>query len=141
MKNATRYRKTTTGLISLAAIALILGRSLYLYKLEEILICWLFFSAAFVSLALVILAGLFVFYVGECIIHWASTSPRVISAVALRPSETYSGIIPAEIEVSFSMALPRVTSCPNLKAQKSSSTDGGRKELDYQRHNATDGFL
>ena len=101
MKNATRYRKTTTGLISFAAVALILGRNLSLFKLEEILICWLFFSAAFVSLALIILLGLFVFCAGECVIHWASAAARVISAVALRPSETYSGMIPAEDRSEF----------------------------------------
>ena len=101
MINATRYRKTTTGLISFAAVALILGRNLSLYKLEEILICWLFFSAAFVSLALVILAGILVSYAGECVIHWASTAPRLISTVALRTSEIYSGVVPAEDQSEF----------------------------------------
>ena len=101
MINATRYRKTTTGLISFAAVALILGRNLSLYKLEEILICWPAFSAAFVLLALVILAGSLVFYAGERVIHWASTAPRVISAVALRPAEICSEMIPAEDRSEF----------------------------------------
>ena len=101
MINATRYRKTTTGLISFAAVALILGRDLSLYKLEEILICWLVFGAAFVSLSLVILAGSLVFYAGERVIHWASAAPRVVQAVALRPSEICKGMIPAEDRSEF----------------------------------------
>ena len=67
-----------------------------MYQFEEFLICWLFFSVAFVSLTVLILAGILVYYAGEWVIHWVTTAPRVISTVALRPSEIYSGIISAE---------------------------------------------
>ena len=101
MIDATQYRKAAIGLISFVAIGLLLGRNLSFYRLEEILICWLVFSLAFVSLALVILVGLFVSYAGECVIHWASTAPRLISTVALRTSEIYSGVVPAEDQSEF----------------------------------------
>ena len=69
MINATRYRKTTTGLISFVTVGLLLGGSLSSYQLEEFLICWLFFSVTFVSLALLILAGILVSFAGECVIQ------------------------------------------------------------------------
>ena len=96
MIDATQYRKAATGSISFVAVGLLLGRNLSFYRLEEILICWLFLSLAFVSLALVILAGIFVFCAGEYVMHFVSTAPRVISTVVARPSEIYPGIIPAE---------------------------------------------
>ena len=91
MINATPYRKVAISLISFIAVGLLLGRNLSFYRLEEILICWVVFSLAFVSLGLAILAGMLVFCVAECVIHWASMAPRVISTVALRLSEIYSG--------------------------------------------------
>src|SRR6516164_1225232 len=75
MMDATQHRKAATRLISFAAVGLLLEGNLSLYQLEAILICWLVFSLAFVSLALLILAVIFVFYAGECVIHWASTGP------------------------------------------------------------------
>ena len=76
MINATQHWKAATSFISFAAVGLLLERNLSLYQLEEILICWLVFSLAFVSLALLILAVLFVFYAGECVVHWAGTGPK-----------------------------------------------------------------
>ena len=96
MIEVTRYRKPVKGLITFATVGLLLGHDMSLYQFEETLICWLFFSVAFVSLALVILAGLLVSYAGEWVIHWVTTAPRVMSPVALRPFEIYSGMIPAE---------------------------------------------
>ena len=96
MLDANHYRKAATGLKSLVVVGLLLGRNLSFYRLEEILICWLVFSVAFVSLALVVLAGIFVFCAGEYVMHFVRTAPRVISTVVLRPSEIYSGIIPEE---------------------------------------------
>ena len=101
MIDATQYRKAAAGLISFVAVGLFLGRNLSFYRLEGILICWLVFSLAFVSLALVILAGIFVFYASEWVMHFVSTAPRVISAVALRASEIYSGVVPAEDQSEF----------------------------------------
>jgi|SRR6516162_8377270 hypothetical protein len=91
MISATPYRKVAVGLICFVAAGFLLGRNLSFYRLEEILICWLVFSVAFVALGLAILAGMLVFCAGECVIHWVSTAPRVISTVALRLSEIYSG--------------------------------------------------
>ena len=93
---AAQYRKAAMGLVSLVAVRLLLGPKLSVYRLEEILICWLVFSLAFISLGLAIVVGVVVFYAGEGVIHWVGTAPRVISTGALRPSEIYSGIIPAE---------------------------------------------
>jgi hypothetical protein len=61
MINATQHRKVATRFISFAAVGLLLEGNLSLYQLEEILICWLVFSLAFVSLAILILAVIFVF--------------------------------------------------------------------------------
>jgi hypothetical protein len=96
MIDATQYRKAATGLISFVAVGLLLGRNVCFYRLEEILICWLFFSLAFASLALVISAGIFVFYASEYVVHFVRTALRVISTLELRPSEIYAGTIPAE---------------------------------------------
>jgi len=101
MANATHHRKAATGLISLVAIGLLLESNLSLYQLEDILISWLFFNLAFVLLTLLILAVILVAYAGEYVVHWASTAPRVISTVALRLSESYSRIIPAENRSEF----------------------------------------
>jgi hypothetical protein len=96
MINGTHYRKAAAGSISFVAVGLLLGRNLSFYRLEEILICWLFFSLACVSLALVILVGIFIFYASEYVVHFVSMAPRVISTGELRPSEIYPGIIPTE---------------------------------------------
>ena len=101
MIDAIHYRKAATGPISFVTVGLLLGSSLSSYQLEEFLICWLFFSVAFASLALLILVGILVSYAGECVIHWASTAPRLISTVALRASEIYSGVVPAEDQSEF----------------------------------------
>jgi hypothetical protein len=91
MINATRCSKVATGLTCFVALGLLLGRNLSFYRLEEILICWLVFSLAFVLLGFAILAGILLFCAGECLIHRVSTAPRVISTVALRLSESLLG--------------------------------------------------
>ena len=96
MIDATQYRKAATGSISFVAVGLLLGRNLSFYRLEEILICWLFFSLVCVSLALVLLVGIFILYASEYAVHFVSTALRVISTVELRPSETYPRTISAE---------------------------------------------
>ena len=92
MMDATQHRKAATRLISFAAVGLLLEGNLSLYQLEEILICWLVFSLAFVSLALLILAVIFVFCAGECVILGRALAPRLISTVTLGPSEIWSGM-------------------------------------------------
>ena len=101
MITATHHREATTGLISFVAAAVLLGHNLSLYQIEENLICWLFFSLAFVSLALVGLTVILVFGAGKYVIQWSKTAARVIAAVALHPSEIHSGMIPAENRSKF----------------------------------------
>lgn len=67
----------------------LLGLSLYSYHVRELLVCWLFFSLLFVSLALVILAGVLAFYAGKYVFHWANTAAQVTSVVALGSGELH----------------------------------------------------
>ena len=101
MIDATQYNMAATGPICFVAVGLLLGGNLSLYQFEEFLICWLLFSGAFVSLALLIFAGILVLYTGKCVAHWANTASRLIPTVALRASEAYPGIGPAENRSEF----------------------------------------
>ncbi len=62
---------------------LLLGLSLYSYQVRELLVCWLFFSLLFVSLALVILGGVLTCYAGKYFTVWARTAAGVTPVVAL----------------------------------------------------------
>jgi hypothetical protein len=62
---------------------LLLGLSLYSYQVRELLVCGLFFTLLFVSLALVILGGVLACYAGKYVIHRVSTAARVTPVVAL----------------------------------------------------------
>jgi hypothetical protein len=73
---------------------LLLGLSLYSYRVRELLVCWLFFSLLFVSLALVILGGVLACYAGNYAIHWASTAAGVTPVVALGAGELHLKTIP-----------------------------------------------
>ena len=68
MARAARFANSTICVVRFAAVGWLLGLSLHLYHLQEVLICWLFFSLVFVSLALLILAGALACYSGECVI-------------------------------------------------------------------------
>ena len=61
-----------------------LGLSLHFYRVRELLICWLFFSLALVSLGSVIAGGMLAWYVGERAFHWArafaQAAPGILSA-------------------------------------------------------------
>lgn len=59
------------------------------YDMRELLVCWLYFSIAFVSLTLVILAVVLACYTGKYLIQWAIAAVRVIPKVALGPSEPH----------------------------------------------------
>jgi hypothetical protein len=73
---------------------LLLGLSLYSYRVRELLVCWLFFSLLFVSLALVILGGVLACYAGNYAIHWVSTAVGVTPVVALGAGELHLKTIP-----------------------------------------------
>lgn len=85
MINATHYRKVATGSISFVAVGSLIGLNLPFYRLEDILISWMLFSLAFVSLALVILAGMFVFAQENAFSIGRAWQLEIFSAVGLRP--------------------------------------------------------
>ncbi len=72
---------------------LLLGLSLYSYHVRELLVCWLFFSLLFVSLAVVILGGVLASYAGKYVIHWVSTAAGVTPLVALGSGELHLNTI------------------------------------------------
>lgn len=80
------FRKNT---ILLRILGLVLALSLYSYYVQELLVCWLFFSLAFASLVLVILGAVVVWYAGNYIIHWASMAVRTSPTVVLGPPELH----------------------------------------------------
>jgi len=88
-------RFTNKSLILFLAFGLLLGLSLYPYAAQEVVVCWLFFSLAFVSMAAVILAGVFVCCACEWAIHWASSAAHEAAKVVLGPPELHLKIIPA----------------------------------------------
>ena len=66
----------------------VLGLSPHSYRIQEFVVCWLFFSLAFVSLVIVILAGVLTCGACECVSDWASTAARrVAPKVELVPRE------------------------------------------------------
>jgi hypothetical protein len=56
---------------------------MYSYHLREVLLCWLFFSLAFVSMALVVLTGVLVCHAGGHAIAWGCKAARVMSNIVL----------------------------------------------------------
>jgi hypothetical protein len=60
---------------------------LYSYHVRELLVCWLFFSLLFVSLALLILGGVLACYAGKYAAHWTRTAARATPALALSSGE------------------------------------------------------
>jgi hypothetical protein len=90
---------------------LLLGLSLNSYRVRELLVCWLFFSLLFVSLALVILGGVLACYAGKYVIHWASTAARVTPVVDLGSGELHLKR-PQSLE-SSNIMLPAETRLPN----------------------------
>jgi hypothetical protein len=62
---------------------LLLGLSLYSYHVRELLVCWLFFSLLFASLALVVLGGVLACYAGKYVTVWARTAAGMTPVVAL----------------------------------------------------------
>jgi hypothetical protein len=66
---------------------LLLGLGLYSYRVRELLVCWLFFSALFVSLGVVMAGGVLACYAGKYVFHWASSAAPVTPVVVIVPVE------------------------------------------------------
>jgi hypothetical protein len=85
--NAARYSKLVISLLALTAVGLVVGLNLSSYHLQELLVCWLCFGMAFVSLALAILAFVLACYAGKYLIHCAIAAVRVIARAAQSPAK------------------------------------------------------
>ena len=66
---------------------LLLGFSLYSYHVRELLVCWLFFSAVFVSLGVVMAGGVLLAYAEKYVFDWASSKAQVAFVLVLSPVE------------------------------------------------------
>jgi hypothetical protein len=66
---------------------LVLGLSLYSYRVRELFACWLFFFLMFVVLALVFLGGVLAWYAGQSRTHWACEGVPATPALALASAE------------------------------------------------------
>ena len=75
---------------------LLLGLSLYSYRVRELAACWLFFIILFVVLALLILGAVLAWYAGIYASHWARTTTPATPVLALASAqvhlETISGV-------------------------------------------------
>lgn len=79
--------RATHRVSQFAGLFLGLGLILRSYYMRELLVCWLCFSIAFVSLTLVILVVALVCYAGKYFANWASKAARVTPKVALGAPE------------------------------------------------------
>jgi hypothetical protein len=68
---------------------LLLGLSMYSYRVRELAACWLFFILLFVVFALLILGGALAWYAGTSVVHWASTTAPVTPVLALASAEVH----------------------------------------------------
>jgi hypothetical protein len=68
---------------------LLLGLSLYSYRVRELVACWLFFIVLFVVLVLLILGGVLAWYTGIYAVHWARTTVPATPALALASAEVH----------------------------------------------------
>jgi hypothetical protein len=72
---------------------LLLGISLCSYHVRELVVCLLFFSLLFISLALVTFGGILAFHAGKYALPWTSTAGRVTPAEALGSADLHLKII------------------------------------------------
>jgi hypothetical protein len=86
--------RSTKSLTLFLAFGPLLELGLYPYRTQGIVVCWLFFSLAFVSMAVVILAGVLVCCACERAIHWASSAAHEAPKVVLGSPELHLKIIP-----------------------------------------------
>jgi hypothetical protein len=68
---------------------LVLGLSLYSYRVRELVVCWLFFIILFVVLALLVLGAVLAWYAGIYASHWARTTAAVTPVLVLASAEIH----------------------------------------------------
>jgi hypothetical protein len=68
---------------------LVLGLSLYSYRVRELVVCWLFFIIFFVVLALLVLGAVLAWYAWIYASHWAQTTTPVAPVLALASAEVH----------------------------------------------------
>jgi len=68
---------------------LLLGLSLYSYRVRELAACWLFFLVLFVVLALLILGAVLAWYAWIYASHWARTTTPVAPVLALASAQVH----------------------------------------------------
>jgi hypothetical protein len=78
---------------------MLLGLTMYFYRMRELLICWLFFCLLFVLLVLLTLAGVVVSHAGKYVLDWTNAGARVTPNAALLSSDIHQ-ILPQELEGS-----------------------------------------
>jgi hypothetical protein len=74
----------------------LLGLSIYSYRVRELLICWLFFCLLFVLLVLLTLGGALVAHASKYVLDWTNAGARVTPAAALRSCDIQQ-ILPQEL--------------------------------------------
>src|SRR5713226_1412001 len=68
---------------------LLLGLSLYSYRVRELVACWLFFIILFVVLALLTSGAVLAWYAGMYAARWARTTAPVVPVLALASAEVH----------------------------------------------------
>ena len=68
---------------------MLLGLSLYSYRVRELVACWLFFIILFVVLALLTLGAILAWYAGMYAARWARTTAPVAPVLALASAEVH----------------------------------------------------
>jgi len=66
---------------------LVLGLSLYSYRVQELVACWLFFIIWFVVLALLVLGAVLAWYAGKRATDWARTTVPLTPVPVLASAE------------------------------------------------------
>jgi len=90
MATAARYRKIAKSLMSTFAVVSLLALGLNSYRIQEIAVCWILFTLAFVSLVAVTLAGVLAYCACERVVLWAGTAARQVAPkVRLAPPEPH----------------------------------------------------
>jgi hypothetical protein len=82
--------------MSIFAVGSLLGLGLNSYCVQEVAVCWIFFSLAFISLTVVILVGALACGACECVILRVRTAARQVAPkVEIAPPELHLKITPA----------------------------------------------
>jgi hypothetical protein len=68
---------------------------MYSYRVQELLICWLFFCLLFVLLVLLTLAGVLVSHAGKYVLDWTNEGALVAPATALHSCDLQQ-VLPQE---------------------------------------------